>query len=118
MKIETLIAMNRFGVGGNQGDADSIGSDPRGWIKSQIRGQQSTPAAFSNFRSADDMCTEINRARVTSRETRRTWMRNLINRFAKECMARAAIVRTKDPFAERMVLFCPTILLCLGVSGS
>ncbi|MEC8086625.1 MAG: DUF1800 domain-containing protein [Pseudomonadota bacterium] len=107
MKIETLIAMNRFGFGGNQGDAKRIGSDPRGWINSQIRDSQSTPAVLSNFRSSEEIFTEVNRARMESRETLRTLMRNLYKTdFARECMARAGhMVRTKDPFAERMVLF-------------
>ena len=99
--------MNRFGLGGNQIDAKRIGVNPRAWIKSQIREQQFTPAALSNFRSSEEIFTNINRARLASRETLRSLMRNLYKTdFAKECMARAGqMVRTKDPFAERMVLF-------------
>jgi uncharacterized protein (DUF1800 family) len=53
VSIEAVIAANRFGLGARPGELTQIGSDPRGWLKQQVRGSRTTPPVIAALPSSE-----------------------------------------------------------------
>ena len=105
--IDTCIALNRFGLGTSFRDGKDAGTDPRGWVKAQIRQARRVPARLSGFRTSDDLITDIYIAGL-ERDSRakREIVQKLRKEFDAEIDARGQeMISTHTPFAERMVMF-------------
>jgi uncharacterized protein (DUF1800 family) len=63
------IAVNRFGLGARPGDADLIGSDPRGWLSAQLTADRRTDRTAQRPASAEtfEQITELRLARQAAR---------------------------------------------------
>ena len=108
--LDTFIAVNRFGLGPKPGEAEQIVNDPKGCVKNQIRRNQKTPKALSNFRPSADIIKEVETSRrnkkTSSKSMRQMVKKNARKNYYSEFFQRTVhMVKTDTPFAERMVLF-------------
>ncbi len=105
--IASFTALNRFGMGAGPGDADGIGSDPRGWVLAQTRLAPEVPPLLAGFRSSAAMIAAVFAARFDGPEARAAAQRAANEQeFRPELLARAAqMVTTSTPLIERLVLF-------------
>ena len=106
-RLDTFIALNRFGLGAAPGESRMVANDPRGWLRAQTNAAQSTPPALAGFAASKTILQEIHAARRESPTQLRTvtgdWYRN---GFRPEIIARTQhMAGSEQPFAERMVLF-------------
>ena len=49
MSIESVIAVNRFGLGAAPGELAAAGADPRGWLARQIEGPAPSIPEFAKL---------------------------------------------------------------------
>jgi uncharacterized protein (DUF1800 family) len=105
--IASFIALNRFGLGIGPGEPETVGADPKGWVKRQIVREQMVPAALQSFPSAASIVQDMYEARIEStKKLIEVAGRHYRGIFGPEVVARARhMVKTDKPFAERMVLF-------------
>jgi len=61
--LKTFIALNRFGLGPKRGEADKVASNPKNWVKNQIRRDQKTPKILSRFRASAEIIEDLETAR-------------------------------------------------------
>ena len=106
-EIASFIALNRFGFGVAPGDLRAVGSDPAGWVERQVVRRPSMPRGLARFPGSETIIRELAEARLVGPEKLRKVRRgHFRNTFAREVAARAQqLVKTEQPFAERMVLF-------------
>ena len=104
--LETLHAINRFGLGPSPGDQAKMGDDPQGWVTSQI-GKRPLPANLRNFKSSEEIIKGLHDARMAGAgELEKMAADNYRKAFAPEVIARSRVMIESDvPFAERMVMF-------------
>jgi uncharacterized protein (DUF1800 family) len=100
------IATNRFGLGARPGDIASVGSDPRGWLKAQLRGAppvlhgSALPSSTTVLATAIDL--RKNRDAADAMKIRE-YFRPL---YIEEARARFdSAVATERPFVERLTQF-------------
>jgi uncharacterized protein (DUF1800 family) len=114
------IAANRFGLGAKPGDLDIIGSDPRGWLQSQLKGPPPFLAA-PGLRSVGEILAEGFKLTRERREQQRDAaasspdkLQAVLKRlpqyyrpiYIAEVQARMRnAVSTQRPFVERLVYF-------------
>lgn len=67
MKIETVIAANRFGLGARPGELSRIDSDPRGWLLDQLQGPAGLPAQFRDLPGSAGILVEVQQVREMRR---------------------------------------------------
>ena len=103
----TLRALNRFGLGARVGERQRI-DDPRGWLRSQLRGDEplipvpaeATPAAIAEAIRAFRMVGQA------SQQDRQQARRRLVEVAASESRAAlTARATTERAFVERLVAF-------------
>ncbi len=56
--IDAVIAANRFGLGARPAELQEIQSDPRGWLKGQIKGPRSLPQAIQALSPSNQVFQE------------------------------------------------------------
>jgi uncharacterized protein (DUF1800 family) len=71
VSIEAVIAANRFGLGARPGELTQVGSDPRGWLKQQVRGSRASPPAIAALPSSERAFAAYIEAVRMRREARR-----------------------------------------------
>ena len=71
MTIEAVIATNRFGLGARPGELNQAVSDPRGWLRQQVRGTRPVPAVIQSLPASTAAFDAYNEALRTRRELRR-----------------------------------------------
>jgi uncharacterized protein (DUF1800 family) len=114
------IAANRFGLGAKPGDLDIIGSDPRGWLKAQLKGPPPVLAApglksvseilAEGFKLTRERREQQREASSSSPETLQAVLKRLPQFYRPiyiaEVQARMRnAVSTPRPFVERLVYF-------------
>jgi len=57
--IEAFIAVNRFGLGARPGELGEAANDPRGWLKAQLAGPPSMPAALEGLPDSETVGREL-----------------------------------------------------------
>ena len=136
------IAANRFGLGARRGDLATIGTDPRGWLRTQLIGQpllaadglQSTPQILSGAEPIVQSQRRARRARADDAAADSPATNELAMRlpqylrpiYLAESRARLrAALDSERPFAERLVHFWSNHfavsvdkLAVLGIAGS
>jgi len=122
LEVAAAIAANRFGLGARPGDLATIGTDPRGWLRTQLSvqpllaadGLQSTAQILSGAEPIVQARRQARRARTDAAAADSPATAELAMRlpqylrpiYLSESRARLqAALRTDRPFAERLVYF-------------
>jgi uncharacterized protein (DUF1800 family) len=121
MSIESVIAVNRFGLGAAPGELAAAAADPRGWLTRQVDGPAPAPPAFSKLATSGEALKAYPRwiatlggarsavddsAQATARTVEGTFREQLGPAMLQEVTARlAAAASTTAPFRERLVWF-------------
>ena len=119
MSIESVIAVNRFGLGAAPGALAAAGSDPRGWLARQLGGAAPAIPEFGKLASSGEALKAYprwiaslgtvrhGRLRPAGQRTiEGTFREQLGPAMLEEVAARlAAAVSTPAPFRERLVWF-------------
>jgi len=71
LKIETVIAANRFGLGAKPGELQEIDPDPRGWLLNQLQGPSRLPAEVRQLPSTASVLLEVQEVREMQRNAKR-----------------------------------------------
>ena len=71
MKIETVIAVNRFGLGARPGELPKIDQDPQGWLLEQLDGPADLPGVFQRLPQTAKVLVEVQEVRKMQRDARR-----------------------------------------------
>jgi uncharacterized protein (DUF1800 family) len=119
-RLQGAIAVTRFGMGARPGEIAAASSDPRGWLKAQVRANAAVIPA-DGLLSAKDMLAARQEALAnvapgqrgkdgvdtgTQQMARQQVQRENRDGLQKEIEARARqAVSTSDPFAERWLRF-------------
>ena len=103
--VESLRALNRFGLGARPGEADRI--NPKSWLREQVRAEAALLKS-ADLKSTTELVSAISKAkRAPKTDTNREAYRKFTaQQYQTE--ANAAIthgLNTDTPFAERMVRF-------------
>jgi uncharacterized protein (DUF1800 family) len=112
--IEAVIATNRFGLGARPGELQTVASDPKAWLRSQVRGARpspaviaalpSTQAALQAFADAMRSRREIGQSGVTTDPM--TLVQEARTRYQQQVLARYHVATTTtESFRERLVHF-------------
>ncbi len=67
MKIESIIAANRFGLGARPGELSGIDSDPRGWLLAQLAGPAKPANVFRELPDSASIIVEVSETRQMQR---------------------------------------------------
>ncbi len=113
-----LRALNRFGLGARVGEARRL-SDPRGWLRSQLRGDapRLTPPAGADPEAVADAVRGFRQLAQGDDAERRQARRRLQQvAAAEQRQALNARVTTERPFVERLVAFWSNHL-CVSVGA-
>ncbi len=120
MSLETVIAVNRFGLGARPGELAAVRGEERAWLNSQVRGARPQPAAIRQLPSSASTIEAYDEAKEARRDLRRkpsteaglakravTGIREkLLPLYLDQVAARYRIaVATPEPFRERLVHF-------------
>jgi uncharacterized protein (DUF1800 family) len=118
--IKAAIAANRFGLGARPDDAARIGTDPSGWLHSQLAGDAATATGKPESARTLIRVGELQLARRISQAARsrsneppevsqeaiREYTQFIGTEYRAQAVARSvAAVRTDQPFRERLVQF-------------
>lgn len=71
MKIETVIAANRFGLGAKPGELQKIDKDPKGWLLNQLAGPSRLPAEIRRLPDTATVLLEVQEVREMQRKVKR-----------------------------------------------
>lgn len=121
MNRDTVIAVNRFGLGAAPGDAAAAERDPRGWLMGQTRGPAPAYPQLAALRGSDELLKEFPRWLQKMRAERNamqgadvgaqrgvegSFRQYFFPMLAQEVGARLAIgAATTAPFHERLTWF-------------
>jgi uncharacterized protein (DUF1800 family) len=124
MNRDTVVAVNRFGLGAAPGDAAAAGRDPRGWLLAQTRGPAPAYAQLADLPGSDELLKEFPRWLRKVRAERNamqgadsgmqrpdrgvegSFRQYFLPMLTKEVGARLAIgATTTAPFHERLTWF-------------
>jgi uncharacterized protein (DUF1800 family) len=72
LKIESVIAANRFGLGARPGELSRIDGNPRGWLLGQLAGPSRVPEDIRTLPDSASVLTEVQEVRKMQREAKRT----------------------------------------------
>ncbi len=70
MRIETVIAANRFGLGARPGELARIDGNPQGWLLDQLQGPSRLPVDIRSLPDTASVLLEVQEARQMQREAR------------------------------------------------
>lgn len=121
MSIESVIAVNRFGLGATPGELAAAGADPRGWLARQVGATAPASPAFGRLATSGEALKAYPRwiaslgkvrggagdsAQTAPRTVEGTFREQLGPIMLEEVTARlAAAASTPAPFRERLVWF-------------
>jgi uncharacterized protein (DUF1800 family) len=119
LKIDTVIAANRFGLGARPGDLSGIDVDPRGWLLDQLNSPPQPSAAIRRLPDSADIIVEVSEVRRRQRDNRKAAADGgrapdivmkfgavLRKHYLQQTDARfKSAAETDDPFHERLVHF-------------
>lgn len=118
MKIDSVIAANRFGLGAKPGDLLQIDDDPRGWLIAQVRGPEASPVELDKLADTATILAEVQDIREMRRgrgendtdkaapDVVKAFTGTVRNRYLQQTDARYKIATATDfPFHERLVHF-------------
>lgn len=118
MKIETVIAANRFGLGARPGDLKLIDKDPQSWLLGQLEGPSRLPDDLRQLPGTAAVIKEVDEVRKMQREAKRAAgdepAPNVVQKFGsvlrrhylEQTGAKFRVAtRTDYPFHERLVNF-------------
>ncbi len=118
MKIESVIAANRFGLGARPGELSRIDADPRGWLLEQLRGPSGLPAELRELPDSASILVEVQEIRQMRRAAKRAEADepspDIVRKFGsavrRHYLAQANAryrhaAATDAPFHERLVHF-------------
>jgi uncharacterized protein (DUF1800 family) len=71
LKIDTIIAANRFGLGARPGELERIDKDPQGWLLEQLPGPSRPPADIRQLPDTASVISEVQEVREMQRDARR-----------------------------------------------
>jgi uncharacterized protein (DUF1800 family) len=109
MTLEGALAANRFGLGAKPGEIEAASADPKGWLASQLRQDDSTQR-LSDLESTASLVSDLVKRQKARRakdpeaikafamETRQIFMKEMAARFLQG-------FETTQPFRERLVWF-------------
>ena len=118
MKIETVIAANRFGLGTKPGDLEKIDKDPKRWLLGQLEGPSGLPADIRQLPDTATVLLEVQEVRQMQRDARRAVddepAPDVVQKFGaivrrhylEQAAAKFRVATSTDfPFHERLVGF-------------
>ena len=119
MRIETVIAANRFGLGARPGELARIDGNPQGWLLDQLHGPSRLPVDIRSLPDTASVLLEVQEARQMQREARQAAesdrpARDVVKklgsllrmRYLSQTNARFRTATDTDyPFHERLVHF-------------
>ena len=118
MKIDTVIAANRFGLGARPRELSSIDSDPKGWLLQQLDGPNTAPGELADLPSGAEVFVEVQKALEMRRNAKKKsdgkpaldvqkQFGAIIKRhYLQQTDARFKLATSTDlPFHERLVHF-------------
>ncbi len=119
MRIETVIAANRFGLGARPGELARIDGNPQGWLLDQLQGPSRLPVDIRSLPDTASVLLEVQEARQMQREARQAAesdrpARDVVKKFGSllrkhylsQTNARFRTATDTDyPFHERLVHF-------------
>ncbi len=119
MRIETVIAANRFGLGARPGELARIDGNPQGWLLDQLHGPSRLPVDIRSLPDTASVLLEVQEARQMQREARQAAESDrpardvvkklgslLRKRYLSQTNARFRTATDTDyPFHERLVHF-------------
>ncbi len=118
MKIETVIAANRFGLGAKPGELQQVDRDPKGWLLGQLAGPSRLPTAVRQLPDTASVLREVQEVRQMRRDARRTVddepAPDVVQKFGaivrrhylEQTAAKFRVASSTDfPFHERLVGF-------------
>ena len=118
MNLDTVIALNRFGLGARPGELDQIDGDHERWLKDQLAGPSRPPEAFRDLGKTPEILLQVQEVQQMRRQTRQAEdeqpapdvvekYRGVIRRhYVDQTSARYVHATGSDlPFHERLVHF-------------
>lgn len=119
MKIESVIAANRFGLGARPGDLSDIDHDPRGWLLDQLNGPPAASRMLGELPDSASIIVEVDEVRKPQRSNKKALRDGqsapeVVQKFAavarkhylQQTGARFGNAAATDyPFHERLVYF-------------
>ncbi len=118
MKIEAVIAANRFGLGANPGELQKIDKDPKRWLLRQLAGPSRQPEEVRQLPDTASVLLEVQEVRKMQRDARRAAGDNpapdIVQKFGaiarrhylEQTDAKFRVATSTDlPFHERLVGF-------------
>jgi uncharacterized protein (DUF1800 family) len=99
MKIATVIATNRFGLGARPGDMSVVDPNPQSWLLDQLQGPSRLPTDIRQLAHSSEVLREVQNLRREERKRRRA-------HYVEQVLARYRVaVASEFPFHERLVHF-------------
>ena len=118
MKIESVIAANRFGLGARPGELSRIDGNPRGWLLDQLQGPSRLPEDVRALPDTASVLVEVQEVREMRREAKQAETDkpspDVVQKFGsvvrRHYLAQTnarfrAATETDYPFHERLVHF-------------
>lgn len=118
MKIETIVAANRFGLGARPGELERVDRNPRSWLLDQLQGPSRRPAELEALSHTAAVLLEVQELRREQRRERRMqtdepapdivrkYGRTVRQHYIDQAQARYRMATATDtPFFERLVHF-------------
>lgn len=117
MSLPAVIATNRFGLGARPGEIGAAASDPRGWLREQLRGRRELPAEIRPLPSSASAFEEYQEGQRDRRESRQAPQRDaakivesirqrLLPMYREQVVARYRVAtHSPESFRERLVHF-------------
>ncbi len=118
MRLDTVIAANRFGLGARPGDLDTIGDAPQRWLLDQLGGPSRMPAEIRDLPGSADVLVDVQNLRREQRVMRhaatdepdadfvRKYGRAVRSHYVNQANARYRVAAASEqPFYERLVHF-------------
>lgn len=118
MKIESVIAANRFGLGARPGELEKLDKDPKAWLLGQLDGPSRTPAELRKLPSSAAALVEVAEVRELRRVARQAeadepapdivqkYAATVRRHYLQQTDTRFRIAAGTDyPFHERLVHF-------------
>src|ERR1041385_350439 len=109
MSLVGTLAANRFGLGAKPGEIENASSDPRAWVRAQLRRDEGADS-FSTLPKTADLVLDLIKRRqavqAMDREAIRNFLMEARQTYLQEMAARFRHGFTTDaPFRERLVRF-------------
>ncbi len=118
MRIESVIAANRFGLGARPGELSGIDGNPRGWLLDQLQGPSRLPEEIRDLPDTASVLVEVQEVREMRREAKQAETDkpspDIVKKFGsvvrRHYLAQTnarfrAATETDFPFHERLVHF-------------